>query len=520
MSILLRLVRGYICNELSTSGSSDADCYKTADFRVSSCGVTLKVRLIADKEMERYASDPGFFAFCVLDCSTQVTERKWVVLSREALAAQLNCEDLSVATKFLGEHLLELPKFQSGLCYSYNVGRFMEALRKPTLLKGFRLLDNFDRKDADYLLGYVAQMISAWKAEESDGVWQKQGELREWKLVKRRNVSVRVILPRSLVVLRTTHMNQKGDYSHRLLNVWVLFNRSFRERKGCQRTFYEGLVGNGSDNVVKLAFELFEGRWAAFRRTREVNFDKEESRREAEINDILPGGIALKQYLDGWYVSKDGFDRHIGIFPLYYSDLHGHAPQDLLLRLKVALKCVSAVHSMHMNGVAHRDLKPDAFLISENYSDVKLSDFGRSVVIGQERESFRCGTPEYLFPFCTPGSVLTDDRFGLGLILFSIFDLELKLVDECHLKCSEYVKMMSRLREKSFSQMNYEVYFAAVRRKIGDNWIVEPPVNTLEYIVWSLLRADLMDFEGDKDYLTTVMERLKGLLDQEDRTPA
>lgn len=87
---------------------------------------------------------------------------------------------------------------------------------------------------------------------------------------------------------------------------------------------------------------------------------------------------------------------------------------------------VLAVKYLHSQGIAHRDLKPENVLLEskENYSLVKITDFGLSKYVGED--SFMktmCGTPLYLAPEVL--RVNEQRRYGpevdvwsLGVILF------------------------------------------------------------------------------------------------------
>lgn len=46
----------------------------------------------------------------------------------------------------------------------------------------------------------------------------------------------------------------------------------------------------------------------------------------------------------------------------------------------IFMQMISSVKYMHLNGICHRDLKPDNFLFEKNKSDslIKLIDFGLS----------------------------------------------------------------------------------------------------------------------------------------------
>jgi len=83
----------------------------------------------------------------------------------------------------------------------------------------------------------------------------------------------------------------------------------------------------------------------------------------------------------------------------------------------VVRKILNAVHYLHTNGIAHRDLKPENLLLrSENDTDVMLSDFGLSKIIGEDTMmQTACGTPYYVAP-----EVLSATGYGPEVDLWSV----------------------------------------------------------------------------------------------------
>jgi len=79
-------------------------------------------------------------------------------------------------------------------------------------------------------------------------------------------------------------------------------------------------------------------------------------------------------------------------------------------------KILSAVDYLHENGIAHRDLKPENLLLkSENDTEVMLSDFGLSKIIGEDTMmQTACGTPYYVAP-----EVLSATGYGQEVDLWS-----------------------------------------------------------------------------------------------------
>jgi len=83
----------------------------------------------------------------------------------------------------------------------------------------------------------------------------------------------------------------------------------------------------------------------------------------------------------------------------------------------IVRKILSAVEYLHMNGIAHRDLKPENLLLrSESETEVMLSDFGLSKIIGEDTMmQTACGTPYYVAP-----EVLSATGYGQEVDLWSV----------------------------------------------------------------------------------------------------
>jgi len=66
--------------------------------------------------------------------------------------------------------------------------------------------------------------------------------------------------------------------------------------------------------------------------------------------------------------------------------------------MKIILTCVNYCHK---NRIVHRDLKPENILLeqSKDYSEIKIIDFGCSLVYDDSKENDdKLGTPYYIAP--------------------------------------------------------------------------------------------------------------------------
>ena len=79
---------------------------------------------------------------------------------------------------------------------------------------------------------------------------------------------------------------------------------------------------------------------------------------------------------------------------------------EMKMRIKLMLDCAKGIHYLHENGILHRDIKPDNFLVISLDSNVKvnakLTDFGSSrninMLITNISFTKGIGSPKYMAP--------------------------------------------------------------------------------------------------------------------------
>lgn len=111
-------------------------------------------------------------------------------------------------------------------------------------------------------------------------------------------------------------------------------------------------------------------------------------------------------------------------------------------RLKILYEFLSAVKYLHNNGISHGDLKAENILISANFKP-KLCDFGycrTCTVAGDESKN---GTIYYAAPELIKHGqfdTLKSDIWAIGILLYSIAELEFPFIDGDHKFIAQQIK--------------------------------------------------------------------------------
>jgi serine/threonine protein kinase len=142
---------------------------------------------------------------------------------------------------------------------------------------------------------------------------------------------------------------------------------------------------------------------------------------ETEILERLDSHLIVK------YFGKLEDEKNIYIVLDYIkgSDLF-HFMRKQRLRQPVisnlAKQVLDGLTVLHMAGIVYRDLKPENLMIDEQ-KNVKFIDFGLSKVLGKDRTSTICGSPEYMAPELLRKNLYSYsvDVWALGVLLFEMY---------------------------------------------------------------------------------------------------
>ena len=82
-----------------------------------------------------------------------------------------------------------------------------------------------------------------------------------------------------------------------------------------------------------------------------------------------------------------------------------------------------AMEYLHSLNICHRDIKLDNILIENRTNNIKIIDFGFSVICGNQKLKIFCGTPSYMSPEIVQKRDYEGkpvDMWALGVLLFAM----------------------------------------------------------------------------------------------------
>jgi len=91
--------------------------------------------------------------------------------------------------------------------------------------------------------------------------------------------------------------------------------------------------------------------------------------------------------------------------------------------IDIVFKCTRALAYAHMQGVAHRDIKPGNILYAAAPADVRISDFGLALNVGAETTQITgVGSPAYMSPEQIREELVDHrtDLYSLGVVMYQM----------------------------------------------------------------------------------------------------
>jgi len=181
-------------------------------------------------------------------------------------------------------------------------------------------------------------------------------------------------------------------------------------------------IGRGTYSTVHLGREIQSGKQVA---VKVMDLRKYEREFESEIRvlallDDISGVVRLHHsqvIRDTGYIYMD-YVPHPNLFN--YVRRHRALPQEKAL--KIFANLLAAVEGIHVEGIAHRDLKPDNIMVDPVTYETTILDFGLSMLVPSSGLSDNyCGSPMYMSP-----EILNRERhdpqvsdiWSLGVILY------------------------------------------------------------------------------------------------------
>jgi len=415
--------------------------------------------------------------------SRKQVEKEFGVKTNFALFSKINAVAERVAAVLFKDRpvSLQLP----------TSDEFYQSIQAVPSKTSFDLRKRFSKKDAEKLRNYIDSNLLQWETEEVG--WQQMEENREYKRIQRKKSQPD--LPRTITVIR-----EIKDEKRRIRSIIVHFNRSFNLN-------YEGKIGQGSYNRVKVGYNLMTKSWVAIR-SGYAQKDKKsldngsalielKHQRMAKQNDLNESIVGISAW--GNHYKKNNEERIWSIQPLYSSDANQWTPLSFLEVARFAKRVtqgVKDIHRTHMQDdfMSHCDIKPGNIFLTKK-GDPQIGDFGGAI---HSKAIKKKGTKAYLYPYhCEDNR--TNDLWALGL---TIGKMAAKVSNEgLFAQISCYFERARKMSSGSLHQLA--------------KWLVlfqEPDRDTLEHVVWRLLRESeeempqLDDLLGEIDRVIVSLE--------------
>jgi serine/threonine protein kinase len=204
-----------------------------------------------------------------------------------------------------------------------------------------------------------------------------------------------------------------------------------------------GVIGEGGMGVVYKARQIHLNRLVAIKTLNTTGFSDQALKRfereaKAASGLLHPNLITIRDYgVDNHDQPYMIFDFINGVTLAELIKRHGQIELDKAL--DIFLQVAKGLSYAHQHGVLHRDIKPSNIIISADYREVKIVDFGIAKVLDsgeggqkltQTGEIF--GTPLYMSPEQSAGKILDarSDLYSMGCVMFEALTAIPPLVGE------------------------------------------------------------------------------------------
>jgi len=159
-------------------------------------------------------------------------------------------------------------------------------------------------------------------------------------------------------------------------------------------------IGRGGFSVVKRGVNIFTGKEVAIKILSRHDISQEALHRELNIMKLVNDCPQVVSYIDAFVDEEHYF--------IVLELIKGGDLLDTIVKwdqcneadaVRILRSILLAISHCHEKGIIHRDMKPDNLLVSNDLSEIKLSDFGLATVLApDERASLTVGTRSYLSP--------------------------------------------------------------------------------------------------------------------------
>lgn len=181
-------------------------------------------------------------------------------------------------------------------------------------------------------------------------------------------------------------------------------------------------LSENDQSKIFLAVELQQKKDVVVKIMPKINDEKHNNfiKRECEICMRLNHKHIVK-FLDYYFIDNTHYliSEYCSLGDLF-SFIDKKTFIDLKETKKLFAQIISAVEYLHVNFIAHRDIKPHNILVDGD-GNIKLADFGFSIIVNEDKRKTQCGSFGYFAP-----EVITKDSYhplltevwSLGIVLF------------------------------------------------------------------------------------------------------